>query len=122
MKKRDSFSDLLCDFLTPSERVMFGRRIRIAQWLLAGKSCRAVMHKFGAGQDTVYVVDKWLRQKCGQYDEVFPSLYKEMLEKVSGERGLPTSWKSVRRKYPMHFLLFNLFLDDMEARKNLAQE
>lgn len=125
MKKQKTFDALIRGFLTDSEMVMFGRRIRIAQWLLVGKSCRQIMNKLHAGQDTVQSVDKWLRRECKTYETIFPSLYLEFMQKAARNRkkyAEPYSWQWVRNKYTMHFLLANALIDDAEARRMLAEE
>ncbi len=124
MKRRQNFAELMDDLLTQSEVVMLGRRIRIAQWLLYGKSCEVVSRKLHAGLATVYTVDRWLRIQCSSYEKIFPSLYWEMMHKAAKDRkkySYPYSWNWIRSKYPMHFLLINLLLDDMEARKMLEE-
>lgn len=123
LKRQRAFSKLVEDVLTQSEIVMLGRRIRIAQWLLVGKSCEVVSQKLGAGHATVYRVDRWLRERCASYEKVFPSLYVEIMGQVARERrkAPPYSFDWIRRKYPLEFLLINLILDDEETRRRLAE-
>jgi Trp operon repressor len=120
-KKHDALPTLLQQLLTPSEIVMLGRRIRIAQWLLTGKSCEEVREKLHAGRTTVHKVDHLLRLSCDSYEHVFPSLYWEAIENISEEKKNASkySFAWTRTKYPLHFLLLNMFLDDREARRRL---
>ncbi len=108
----------LDDMLTPSEVVMFSRRLRIAKELLTGKSHREIEATLHTGLITIQAVDRWLCRDCKNYRQTFSRLYEEEKKRDKRERRkrMPVeshSFRDLRRRYPMHFLLFNLLLDDL---------
>jgi Trp operon repressor len=108
---------LVLEILTESEQVMLARRIQVAKHLLAGESQGEIRAALRVGQATVESVDRWLRGRFEEYRQTLPTLYKETREReVEERRGRPIepySFRWLRRKYPLHFLLFNLLLDDI---------
>lgn len=101
----------LQNLLTESEQIMLARRIQIAKHLLSGESYVAIRIKLKVGFATIQSVDRWMKRGCDTYRKDFPALY----EASKQPRGLyaPTSgtFEHLRKKYPWHFLLFNLLLD-----------
>lgn len=111
--------DFLFDFLTTSEWIMLSRRLRIARRLLAGKSHLEISQELHAGLATIQMVDRWLRKKFENYRRDIPPLLekisREMEKKTQKKHPIPLdplSLRSVRKRYPMHSLLFNLLLGD----------
>jgi len=51
------------DFLTPSEKVIFSRRLRIAKMLLQGYGPTQVRKKLGVGVSTIQFVQNWIRDE-----------------------------------------------------------
>lgn len=101
--------EVLKHILTPSEIVMLARRMVVAKLLMQGLSFPAIQEKLGVGQNTVVAVDRWLSE-FRDYRIAMP----RMLEASRKKRPPPApySFRWVRKKYPMHFLLFNLLLGD----------
>lgn len=98
--------------LTESEIIMCARRIEIAKLLLSGLSYAKIEERLGVGQKTVESVDRWLSQ-YREYRKVFPKALD------ARRRGDPnylraSSFKALRHRFPLHFLIFNLILDDDE--------
>lgn len=60
LKGRDAMKSFLRDLLTPSERVMLGRRIIIARMIVAGESYDAIGERLHVGRNTISKVYKWL--------------------------------------------------------------
>lgn len=108
VKGRDGMKAFLKDLLTPSERVMLGRRIWIARLLMAGESSAEVGRKLRVGPNTVYRVERWLRDQFPGYEKMLKELEREMDRRaVRREAGTePFSFAALKRKYPLHFLLF----------------
>jgi len=65
LKGKDAMKAFLRDLLTPSERVMLGRRIIIARMILAGGSYDAIGEKLHVGKNTISKVHKWLEIVTG---------------------------------------------------------
>lgn len=108
---------LVADLLTESEQVMLVRRVAIAKNLIAGKTIQHICQELHVGITTVMSVERWLQEKFGEYRSALPPLYEEMREKALARREppiIPYTFRWMRRKYPMHFLLFNLLLDDID--------
>ncbi len=57
-RSRRRFLDL---FLAPSEVIMFGRRVRVAERLRAGKTVDAIERELHVGQATIERVRRWVR-------------------------------------------------------------
>ena len=108
---RDEVKRLLRDLLTESERIMIGRRIIIAQRLLEDKSYFEIKTELGVGMDTITRVHKWLEDDSYGYEETIKKLEKEFngREKRREKKWDTSEFGRLKRRYPLHFLLFNLF-------------
>ena len=107
---------LLRTFLTGSEHIMLARRIRIAQLFMRGSSMEEIRQALGVGLSTILLVDRMLKGGCGEYQTVFSDLHREAVwdEKIRSALINPFSFTSIRRRYPLHFLLFTLFIGDQK--------
>ncbi|HVW67306.1 MAG TPA: Trp family transcriptional regulator [Candidatus Peribacteraceae bacterium] len=112
IKSADGLLTLLRLLLTESERIMCGRRIQIAKLLLAGCSHKMITEKLKVGLTTVQNTERWLRE-AGEYHATFPDLYAEFRTLKSGQfiKKYGGSFTSLQKKYPLHFLLFSLLID-----------
>lgn len=112
---------LFLDLLTESEWIMLARRILVAKRLIAGHVPYVIQRDLKVGQATVTSIDQLLKSRFEEYRKTLPSLYEELYEKAREERRKrpiePTSFRWLRRKYPLHFLLFNMLLDDINWKK-----
>jgi uncharacterized protein YerC len=100
---RSAVKLFLRDLLTPSERVMLGRRIMIARKLISGESYSDIIQELGVGADTVHKVQKWLSDQMPGYEHAIAGLEKEL----QNRRMVPRSAiDRLKKKYPLHFLLF----------------
>lgn len=118
MKETKRFTAFLSNLLTDSEVIMLARRIRIAKMLIAGHSQDAIQRALHCGFPTIQAVDTWLRKDFENYQVVLQPLYEEARRRAMSkarkrEPIIPGSFRDLRRKYPLHFLLFNLMLDDL---------
>jgi len=108
IKGRDATKAFLKDLLTPSERIMLGRRIWIARLLLQGYSQAYIGEKLQVGPNTIWKIEQWLDGQMPGYAEAIKGLEKEM--KVRADKREiaqnPLSFKALKKKYPLHFLLF----------------
>lgn len=105
---RDAVKRFLKDLLTPSERIMLGRRIWIARLLLSGHSEAEVGRKLKVGPNTVYKVAEWLNDQMPGYEDAIAHVEKEMDKRAVRRESFvdPFSFAALKRKYPLHFLLF----------------
>lgn len=112
LETRDDVENFFRDLLSETEAIMLARRIMIATHLLEGASYDDICTDLKASPVTVASVHRWLQQGRG-YQNLLPKLQKEqerqekVLEKKFASREQsPFEW--MKRKYPLHFLLFNL--------------
>jgi uncharacterized protein YerC len=99
----------LKDLLTPSEKIMLGRRIWIARLLLAGHSQREIGKRLKVGPHTVWKVGQWLKDQLPGYEQAIQGLEQEMDKRAVHRESYtdPMSFVALKRKYPLHFLLFS---------------
>lgn len=108
VRGRQAMKLFLKDLLTVSERIMLGRRIWIARLLLQGYNSEEIQRKLKVGQNTVGRIEHWLSDQLPGYEQVIQGLEKEMDERAVRRESLadPFSFAALKRKYPLHFLLF----------------
>jgi Trp operon repressor len=107
IRGRDAMKRFLKDLLTPSERIMLGRRIMIARRLISGATQRDIAAEMGVGTDTVWRVEKWLQDQMPGYEQAITGL-EDVFKKRSRDYKRRTSQSAIavmKRKYPLHFLL-----------------
>lgn len=117
LKSRDDMKKFLRDLLTESERIMVGRRIVIAHKLLKRESYDEIVTDLKVGTDTIYRVHRWLKDEVRGYEkaiEKFEKIIKDREEKFNRKRKeidnyYMNPFGRLKKKYPLHFLLFNLF-------------
>jgi uncharacterized protein YerC len=105
VKGRDATKAFLKDLLTPSEKIMLGRRIWIARLLLQGHTQAEIGERLQVGPNTIWRVQRWLHDQLPGYEEAIKGLEKE-LESRKNTRNDYFSLSSLKKKYPLHFLLF----------------
>jgi Trp operon repressor len=116
---RERQPQLFLSLLTESEKVMIARRVQIAKRLLAGEMQQSIRFDLGVGQATVEAVERWLKEQCSDYKQVFPKVLEQLVDEEKKEirRKAPLesgSFRELRRRFPLHFLLLNLLLDDLD--------
>jgi|SRR3989344_7880005 len=118
---REEVKNFLRDLLTESERMMVGRRIIIAQRLLNGDSYDRIISEMKVGADTIMRVQRWLEDDVEGYEKAVKKLEKVLesrQEKIDKAYLDPFSFEGLKKRYPLHFLLFNLFDKHKEKPKN----
>ena len=106
IKDRNSAKAFLRDLLTPSERIMLGRRIWIARLLLSGYSQAEIGEKLQVGPNTIWKVERWLRDQMPGYETVIKELEKELKHRNNRKPLSTFTFKKLKQKFPLHFLLF----------------
>ena len=103
--------ELLMGLLTESELVMLGRRMQIARMLMQKKSHSEIQRELHVGFITIQAIEQWLEKKL-------PGYHRSAYVSKKGRRPSdyvptdPFSFRALRRRYPMEFLLINLLLGD----------
>ncbi len=105
---RQAVKMFLKDLLTHSERIMLGRRIWIARMVLSGYSRREIGKRLKVGPKTITKVARWLDDQFPGYETALGGLQKELNRRavLREARAEPLSFAALKRKYPIHFLLF----------------
>jgi len=112
LKSRDEIKKFLRDLLTESERIMVGRRIVIAQRLLKEQPYDQIIKEMKVGADTIMRVHRWLGDDSDGYEKAVKNLEKILesrQKKFEKHNYDPYSFEGLKKRYPLHFLLFNLF-------------
>ena len=105
LKTKDDVFGFFMGLFTPSEALMFARRIQIAQMLLEKKTYPEIRKKLGVGLSTITKVSHWL---FGENEEFRHHILKNMERKKShnNNRFAHEKWLE---KYPEHQLIRALF-------------
>ena len=109
---REEVKNFLRDLLTEGERIMVGRRIIIAKRLLNEEPYEQIIREMRVGGDTITRVHRWLEDDVHGYEKVVKKL-ERVLESRQEKRNRanvdPFSFQGLKKRYPLHFFLFNLF-------------
>ncbi len=112
VRGRAAMKLFLRDLLTPSERIMLGRRILIARRLMAQHSYDDIATDMKVGHDTIHRIHRWLRDQLPGYEQAIKEMEKEFEKrrlKYEDKKLYATSaLYRLKKKYPLHFLLFPL--------------
>ena len=112
LETREEVKHFFKDLLSESEAIMIARRIEIAKRLMTGDSYSKIANELKVGMDTIGKVQQWLTSGFGGYEKAIKGFEKELncrsiKRSKSSESELYTfDW--LKKKYPFHFLLFNL--------------
>lgn len=113
LKNSENAANFFKDLLTPSESLMLVRRIAIAKMLLEGRNFEEIIRKLKVGSNTVNYVNRWLYSGFGGY---LNEIGKVANKKEFIKRVPDIEWQRIKKRYPAHFLLFNI-IDSFKKRK-----
>ena len=95
------------DLLSPQEAEMLAKRVKIAQYLVAGESYKFIQDSLKVGAGTIARVNRWLRHSGEGYRFVAKCLIKkrkEELKKIEKwEQSQYSEWSRLKRRYPLMF-------------------
>ncbi len=106
--RNDAYEDFFKGLLTHSEQIMLGRRIWIARLLLEQKSYLEIGRELHVGPNTIRRTELWLRGQLPDYEEILlEAEAAQLLLKQRREiKNNPFGLTALKKKYPLHFLLF----------------
>ena len=105
LKGREATKLFLKELLTPSERIMLGRRIVIARLLISGESYRSIQRKMRIGKTTIRRVQRWLEDQVFGYEEAIGRAEKEFSKRTDKVLYAKSALYRLKKKYPLHYLL-----------------
>ncbi len=113
LETRQEVKNFFKDLLSETEAIMLARRIHIAKLLLQGWTYEDISAELKTSYVTIGSVHRWLQGGFGGYTKLLPRLEKEIkrrekLREKKQEAHAPFTFEWIKRKYPLHFLLFNL--------------
>jgi len=116
-KSRDEVKNFFKDLLSESESIMLSRRIMIAKYLLEGLTYDEIKGRIRVGDGNIAKVHSWLVSGFGGYEKAVREFNKALDKRgINKIPSPPLSFEWLRKKYPLHFLLFNLFLDKKSSK------
>ncbi len=104
--KANDHEDQLAGLLTRSEKIKIGRRLLIAQAILAGKTRMEINIKLSVSPNTFAQINRWLEDEFSTYTSAYTP--QKMNRKYVSKYIKPFSYEHLKRNYPAHFLLFSL--------------
>ncbi|TSC69124.1 MAG: hypothetical protein G01um101456_323 [Parcubacteria group bacterium Gr01-1014_56] len=107
VKGRDAVKLFLRDLLTPSERIMLGRRIIIARMLISGLSYEDISKRLRVGAATIGRVHHWLKDQFPGFEHAIREMEKEFKKREDKKLYATNALYRLKKKYPLHFLLFS---------------
>ncbi len=114
LQTQEEVKNFFKDLLSETEAIMLARRIRIARFLLKGISYQSIKETLKTSDTTIARVHRWLQSGFEGYTKALPRLEQELTRQQAVRRRkveelVPYSFAWLKRRYPLHFLLFNLF-------------
>lgn len=113
LKNRAEVRLFFKDLLMPDEIATLMRRIEVAVFLNAGFTYKQISQILGVGKGKITNVQKVLTREGNGYKIIIKRLLenrKRRLEKVAKENKIQrSSFEKLKKQYPLHFLLPNLF-------------
>jgi len=119
LRGREEVKNFFKDLLSESETIMLGRRLMIAKELLEGKTYQEIEEAYHVGKATIGAVQHWLTSGFGGFEPTIERFAREWDKRAKRKEERikardPFSMAGLKRRYPMHFLLLNLF-DELAA-------
>lgn len=122
-EKKGTSVKFLQNILTESEQLMIARRLVIARMFLAGLPQNEIRLQLRFSPNTIWKVNRWLMEQIPEYGKALQKIDTETKERAAKSRKPsyhhynPFSFAAIKKKYPMHFLLFNLADEIIERLK-----
>jgi len=113
--KKSDPDTTLWDLLTQSEKIQIGRRILIAQAILAGKTRFEINNHLSVSPNTYTQIRRWLESEAAAYTSAHK--IKQVVETRPKKYVEPLTFDDLKRRYPAHFLLFSLVDELFKIKK-----
>ncbi len=105
----DAVKIFINDILTESEQITIGRRLLIANLILTGHTYAEIHNQLGVSPNTFSRIRQWLTGRFSDYDQALKDTSPSSRStKVTYTKVTPLSYEHLKKKFPLHFLLFTL--------------
>ena len=112
LKTREEVKNFFKDLLSETEAVMLSRRIMIAKYLIEDKDYNEIAKLMSVSSVTIAKVHRWLASGFGGYETAIKKFNKAVMNRPRQNHGQkiaePYTFAWLKKKYPLHFLLFNI--------------
>lgn len=111
---REAVSSFLDHALTEDEKLAIGRRIAIAQMIIAGLTYYEINERLHISPNTFSRINKWVYEQLPGYAAALKHERERSVEKKAKRKPYrkrladPLSFQGLKDRYPMHFQLFNI--------------
>lgn len=104
LKNKNDVFGFFMGLLTPSEALMFARRIQVAIMLLKEESYDNIKKKLGVGDSTIAAVARWL---SGDNDgfKIHIEKHKKRKDELEKNQSSKSRYRSLLDKYPQHRII-----------------
>ncbi len=112
LKTKKDIMDFFMGLFTPSEALMFARRIQIAEMLLDEEiSYNEIKEELGVGDSTIANVARWIYDDNSSFRSQIEQhkKRKEARRKIKEKKSQGQHYGNLLNKYPQHRILRNLF-------------
>ncbi len=106
VRGRNAVKLFLRDLLTPSERIMLGRRIIIARMLIVSVPYEEIAQRLRVGHATVGRIHHWLKDQLPGFEQAIKGMEQEFEKRSEKKLYATSALYRLKKKYPLHFLLF----------------
>ncbi len=111
---KNAVESFLNHALTDDEKLAIGRRIAIAQMILAGLTYYEINERLHVSPNTFSRINKWVHERLPGYAASLKQERERSLKRTTKPKRYrrrmadPLSFQGLKDRYPMHFLLFNI--------------
>ncbi len=91
LKKKEEVDEFISEFFTPTEKIMFSKRLAIAVLLAKEYDFRKIGRTLKVGANTVERVNFWMKH-AGRH---FKKLVKEIIDKEKDEETIHNFWYAI---------------------------
>lgn len=118
VKNPEEAARFLKDLISPQEAEMLAKRLKIAEFLLAGHKYSFIEDSLKVSPITIARVGEWLKYSGDGYRMIIERVKKE---KANFDRKQITPLRELKRKYPMYYWP-QIVLDEIIKNSNRQQK
>ncbi|MAZ30241.1 hypothetical protein CL655_03070 [bacterium] len=94
--------------LTKREKIAIGRRLIIAQAILAGKTRAEINERIKISPNTFAQINRWLETEFGDYCSAYKTAVDQRSKRHVSKHIRPFSYEHLKKKYPAQFFIFSV--------------